>query len=703
MNRLDLEHALTTGFSFAPQAPAWALWALGAAALLVFAVGMLRGRPLGALLRLAAFGALMLGLLGPRLVSEIRDPLSDIALLVMDESASQEIDGREARMAEARAAIEAQIGAMGDQSPIELRVATAPRAEMGDDRGTRLFSTLDAAAAQIDPARLAGVIVVTDGRAHDAEAAPASLPAPLHMLSTGRAGESDRRIALESAPTYAIVGESLPVRMRIEEFGAPAEATPVTAMVNGKVAVEALAAPGTDLTLLLPIDRGGRNVVELSVPERPGELTARNNRVAFTVEGARDRLRVLLVSGEPHAGGRAWRNILKSDPSVDLVHFTILRPPSKDAAAPIEELALIPFPTRELFLEKLEDFDLVIFDRYARRGVLAPAYLENMARYVREGGAALIAAGPEYAGGRSLYHSPLRDIALAEPIGTQTEAPYRPALTEIGRRHPVTAPLARLAPGESREGWGPWLRSIDVTPLRGDALLSGPEGAPVLMLGRIGDHDAGGRVAFLASDSAWLWSRGYQGGGPLAELLRRTAYWLMKEPELEEEALTADQAPGGLRVERRTMGTPPAQATAQAPSGDSLSAPFVAAGPGLWRALIKTREQGLFTVTDGELSALAALGPAAPREFDNPLSDETALAPLREATGGGLIRLIDTPAPRIRSIAPGARAYGRDWIGLERRGAYAVRDSRAAPLAPGWLMLLLCAALMIAAWRVESR
>ena len=98
------------------------------------------------------------------------------------------------------------------------------------------------------------------------------------------------------------------------------------------------------------------------------------------INGVRDRLRVLLVSGEPHAGERTWRNLLKSDASVDLVHFTILRPPEKQDGVPVDELSLIAFPTRELFIEKIEDFDLIIFDRYRRRGILPSLYLENIAQ-----------------------------------------------------------------------------------------------------------------------------------------------------------------------------------------------------------------------------------------------------------------------------------------------------------------------------------
>ena len=135
----------------------------------------------------------------------------------------------------------------------------------------------------------------------------------------------------------------------------------------------------------------------MAVAPLDGEIALQNNRTVIATEGIRDRLQVLLVSGEPHPGERTWRNLLKADASVDLVHFTILRPPEKQDGTPVKELSLIAFPTRELFVEKLSEFDLVIFDRYERRGILPTVYLNNVVDYVRAGGAVLVASGPDYA------------------------------------------------------------------------------------------------------------------------------------------------------------------------------------------------------------------------------------------------------------------------------------------------------------------
>ena len=211
----------------------------------------------------------------------------------------------------------------------------------------------------------------------------------------------------------------------------------------------------------MPIPHAGPNIVEVEASPLEGELTPVNNRAVVSIDGVRDKLRVLLVSGEPHAGERTWRNLLKSDASVDLVHFTILRPPEKQDGTPINELSLIAFPTRELFQQKISEFQLIIFDRYARQGVLPMIYFDNIAKYVRDGGAVLIAAGPDYASPTSIWRTPLDVILPAEPSGDVTEQPFRATLTDAGKRHPVTRGAGRLARPIRRIG-ASWFRLVDI-------------------------------------------------------------------------------------------------------------------------------------------------------------------------------------------------------------------------------------------------
>lgn len=655
------------------------------------------------ILRAIGFGVLLVALANPALVRELRRALSDVAIVVVDETESQTIEDRAEVTKAAEAALLSDLDALASDpdSPLEVRVVRV-RNEGGPvaDPGSTVLTALQDAAADLPSDRLAGAILITDGQIHDAEALT-DFPAPVHGLLTGRADEFDRRLEVAAAPAFGIVGEEVTFRLSVIDHGSRiAGAARVTISVDGEVVGETSAVVGEEVELSAEITHGGSNIVELALDPAPGELTLRNNRAAFTVNGVRDRLRVLLVSGEPHAGERTWRNLLKADPSVDLVHFTILRPPSKQDGTPVFELSLIAFPTRELFLEKVDEFDLIIFDRYRRRGVLPSPYIANIARYVRDGGAVLISAGPFFAGVESLYRTPLAEILPVEPSSDLLEAPFSPRITDAGARHPVTAGLGRFggAGDDETPRWGRWLRQIDMKAVSGEIVMSGIEDRPLLVLDRVGE----GRVAVIASDHSWLWTRGFEGGGPQAELLRRLAHWLMKEPELEEEALTAVAEGARLTVTRRSVKDTPENLAIIAPSGEQTQTSFAPAGPGRWQAVFEAEEQGLHRLTDGTLTAIAAIGPPSPIEFENAVSTAELLTPLATATKGGVLRLEDGQ-PDLRRVREGRTAAGRGWVGLARREAYAVEDIRLTPLAPGWLMLMLSAGFMIFAWRIEGR
>ncbi len=645
----------------------------------------LSGWALRGLAAVVVLGALA----GPSYQTEDRAPLSDIVLLLEDESASQRLADR---ADQSDTAAEAMADRITARPNTELRRITVP--DGAEDAGTRLMTTLADALAEEPRARIAGILAVSDGRVHDADL-PLDLPAPLHLLQTGRAADWDRRLTVRNAPAFAIIGEPVTLTLRIDDLGAAPEDGGLTRLdisVDGEDPQSFDVPIGQDLELPVALPHGGRNVVRFSLPEAEGELTDRNNAALIQMNGVRDRLSVLLVSGEPHPGGRTWRNLLKSDSAVDLVHFTILRPPDKQDGVPVNELSLIAFPTRELFMDKIDDFDLIIFDRYQRRGILPALYLDNVAQYVRKGGAVLVAAGPDFASADSLYRSPLGTVLPATPTARVLEEAFPPVVTDIGQRHPVTAEL----PGKG--DWGRWLRQIDVTAERGDVVMSGADDRPLLVLDRVDE----GRVALLASDHAWLWNRGYEGGGPQLELLRRLAHWMMKEPELEEEALTATAQGRTMRITRRTLDETVPPVTITAPDGSTTEVPLAPAGPGRFEAEFTGEEMGLYRLENGEEVTVIGLGPAAPREFIETIASDAALRPAINTLRGGVARVEDG-LPRLRDVRLGRPAAGRGWLGLTPRGAYETRDVRQTPLLPGWLVLLLSALFIIAAWLREGR
>ncbi len=649
----------------------------------------LSGWALRGLAALVILGALA----GPAYRQENRAPLSDIVLLVDDRSASQALAERKDQTDAAIAALEARLAARPNT---EVR-----RITVGDginNAGSEVMTAVAEALAEEPSARIAGTLIVSDGRIHDVERAP-DLSAPLHLLTTGQPDDWDRRLIVRNAPAFAILGEPVTLTLRVEDMGSPpgpSTTAPLLISIDGGDPQEFRIEIGRDIELPITLPHGGRNVIQFSVPEADGELTPRNNSAIVQMNGVRDRLSVLLVSGEPHAGGRTWRNLLKSDSSVDLVHFTILRPPSKQDGVPVSELSLIAFPTRELFLEKIDDFDLIIFDRYKRRGILPSLYLENVRNYVEGGGAVLVAAGPDFASADSIFRSPLSEILPARPSARVVERAYRPAVTEMGNRHPVTAGLINEWKGD----WGRWLRQIDVAPVdgRGQVVMSGVEDRPLLILDRVGD----GRVALLASDHAWLWSRGYEGGGPQLELLRRLAHWMMKEPELEEEALWADPTGQTMRIIRRTLSDTVDPVEVTTPSGDVITLPMEEVTPGRFETIWRGDEIGLYRLKNGDLTSVIGLGPSAPREFEATIATGDVLEPVINQVRGGIIALSDG-LPSIRDTRAGRPAAGRGWIGLTPRNAYVTRDVTLTPLLPAWLVLLLSAGLIVGAWLREGR
>ena len=685
------------GLAFSPLVPDSVLWTAAAVAL-VLAVLLVAVRSRGAFVRSLALALMVLALANPSFTREDREPLSSVVTVVVDKSPSQSFGDRSAQTETTRATLAERLGRIPN---LEVRFVEAGEAD-GETDGTRLFAALSASLADVPPDRVAGAILITDGRVHDvpAETAALGFTAPVHALITGRPGERDRRVVLVTTPRFGIVGQSQTIVFRVEDQGAPGGAAEVAIRRDGELLERRRVNPGNTINAQIPIPHAGPNIVEIEASPLEGELTEVNNRAVVSIEGVRDKLRVLLVSGEPHAGERTWRNLLKSDASVDLVHFTILRPPEKQDGTPINELSLIAFPTRELFQQKIKDFHLIIFDRYARQGVLPIIYFDNIARYVREGGAVMIAAGPDYASPTSIWRTPLDQILPAEPSGRTVEVPYRAQLTEAGRRHPVTRGLSGA--DSDPPHWSRWFRLVDTRTAHGTTIMEGPDKKPLLVLSREGD----GRVGLLLSDHIWLWARGYEGGGPHLDLMRRLSHWLMKQPDLEEEALRLIVRGRDLLVERQTMADSVNEVTLTLPSGATRTITLQAGEPGLWRGALRATELGLWRATDGKLNALVNVGPPNPREFAEVTSTTEVLAPLAAATGGDARRLAPAAGlsvPRVVGMRSSDTYRGEDWIGLRMREASVVRGIGVLPMFAGLLGLLLLVGALAATWAREGR
>jgi hypothetical protein len=685
--------------AFSPLLSWPVLIVFGVAALVVLGVTLFARRR-GAVLRLLAFALLLLSLLDPSLVREDRRPLKDVVAVVIDQSGSQTIGNRAAQTAHARAELEKRLGALDN---VETRFIETGKSD-ADDQGTRLFSALQSGLSDVPSDRVGAAIVITDGIVHDipADVAALGFKAPLHALITGHTGERDRRIELVEAPRFGIVGKEQTISARVLDTADSGEPVTLEVRRDGERIATLNAAVGQTINVKAPIEHAGPNVFELEVAALPGELTDINNRAVVTVEGVRDKLRVLLVSGEPHQGERMWRNLLKSDANVDLVHFTILRPPEKSSdGTPINELSLIAFPVADLFGRKIRDFDLIILDRYSSQSILPKVYFNNIVAYVRAGGALLMAEGPDYATPEGLYFSPLRELAPAKPDGEVATGSFRPVVSPDGAKHPVTRGLAGSE--ASPPAWGPWFRQIGAEVTSGVNILSGAENRPLLVLSRADK----GRVALLLSDQMWLWARGFEGGGPHLDLLRRLAHWLMKEPELEEEALRASARGRTLTIERQSLKGDAPEITIIGPTGATSKAQLKSAEPGLSRTTIEVDRLGLYRVSDGEHQALINVGPDNPLEFREVVSTLEKLRPVAEASGGTVRRIADGDGdgivmPRLIAMHESPSYGGTDYLGIKRTGSSVVVGVATTPLAAGFLGLAVLLGAIILVWRREG-
>ncbi len=662
------------------------------------------GRLRSFMLRLFAALALIAGLLNPQTVIEEREPLNDAVLVLRDQSGSMALGNRPAL---AQAGFETLIETLNAQPNLDVTTAIIPP----DSDGTRLGATLIDQLSNLPASRLAGIITLTDGQVHDLpEQADALLPnnVPFHALIIGDAQSRDRRIIPSLAPQYGLVGDQVDFEVMVEDPGHEGERANIEIKLNGVAQARFGAIIGDRVSIPIKIERRGVNTVELLVEAADGELTVLNNVFISEISGIRDRLRVLLVTGFPHNGGRAWRNLLKSDPSVDLVQFTILTNPRiKRVNANSRDLSLISFPVRQLFEDKLDEFDLIIFDHFKRRftpgpsgratPILQPYYLQNIAEYVESGGALLVATGPAFAGDESLFRSPLAAVLPARPTGKMAETAFKPQLNEKGRRHPITAPFA----DKDDKTWGRWFRLIENNIVSGNVLMEGPEGEPLLVIEKVGE----GRVGMLLSDQAWLWAKGYDGGGPYSEMFRRLSHWLMGEPDLDAEKLSARLENGALSIERRSLSDGKQTIRVQKPDGSEDFVTLNDEGNGVFRASVPAHHQGAYRLSSGDISTIAAAGALNPKEFSELRATDSLLRPLSDATGGltHFTKANGRDIPAIRRTKSGRQSSGDSWMGLVNHEQFVVQDSRRAPLLPGLVFFVLSALTMGLAWWREGR
>ena len=632
---------------------------------------------------------IILSISNPTIISENRENIPDTVAVILDLSPSQDINDRKEIAQKTYNNIKDELEKINN---LDIRLKT-----INGQRGSKIFEPLNSMVGDVPEERLAGAIIITDGQISDAPTLVNNFnfKAPINVLLTGNKEEKDRRLIIESSPRFGIVGEEVNIDIKVEDISASSPNALVSINMNDEIEQSRSIPIGEIVTITMPLERAG--ITSLNIEVEPGkeELTLQNNKAVVEINAIRERLKVMLVSGEPNMGLRSWRNLLNSDPSVDLVHFTILRPPNKQDLTPVGELSLIPFPSRELFQANLNDFDLIIFDQYHLRGILPQFYLKNVVEYVVNGGALLDASGPAYAGPYSLSLSPLQNILPSEPTGDVVVQEFIPTMTDYGERHPVTANLK----DNISNNWGPWYRMVEGITIAGDVLLEGPEARPLLILNRVGK----GRVAQILSDQSWVWTKPGSNKGPQADLLRRLVHWLMKEPELEENELSARIDNDTILITRNSLILDNKPIISISPDNTKKEIILEDIGKGKQIGKILSPQEGTWKFSSGNSKISLIVGNSNSSEYLDVRTTDNLVGPIVEFTSGSISWVNNENLPKIRYLQKNKLAENSNYIKLVKNEKYFVKSLQQSTLTPWYLALMLSLILLFLSWYRETK
>lgn len=463
----------------------------------------------------------------------------------------------------------------------EKSVPAAPRSDL-----TAALRALASSAEEKPQA----VVVVSDGRLDDPaeDASPENLAAlgkelkvPIHTIATTRQGPPDASVRRVSAAGAAVAHVPLPLRVEVGcSGGLSCDELTVTARELREDGPPALLATGLShlkdgkgtVDLSVTLERAGARILEIAITPPSGDTIPENDRRLLTFVVARERVRVLHVAGRPTNDVRALRQWLKSDASVDVVAFFILRTQSDNPNARPEDLSLIPFPVDELFTEHLPSFDAVVLQDFDAQPYGLEKHLPQLARYVRSGGGLIMVGGQNsfIAGGYA--GTPLAEVLPVSldhsPGATAADvAPVTPTWTEDGRAAPLLAPLRDVASEE--------LPQMPGTNILGDVRAGGlvlwshptrttKSGAPMPILA-IGDQGDGRSIA-LGIDGAWQLEFSQLGartsGRGYGAMWDGLLGWLMRDPRFE---------PGQLDLTAPCVAGEPARVRVRAPDGRDAS------------------------------------------------------------------------------------------------------------------------------------
>ena len=311
------------------------------------------------------------------------------------------------------------------------------------------------------------------------------------------------------------------------------------------------------------------------------------------------------------------------------------------------------------------------------------------------GGALLDASGPSYAGPYSLSLSPLQNILPTEPTGDVVLQEFIPIMTNYGERHPVTANLK----DNISNNWGPWYRMVEGITIAGDVLLEGPEARPLLVLNRVGQ----GRVAQILSDQSWVWTKPGSNKGPQADLLRRLVHWLMKEPELEENELSARIDNNTILITKNSLILDNKPIISISPDNTKKEIILEDIGKGKQIGKILSPQEGTWKFSSGNSKITLIVGNSNASEYLDVRTTDNIVEPIVEFTSGSINWVNNENLPKIRHLPKSKLVENNDHIKLVKNEKYFVKSLQQSTLTPWYLILVLSLFLLFLAWYRETK
>ena len=541
-------------------------------------------------IRALTFLAFLVFILNPQINKKHVEHHKDIVIVVSDLTQSI-IETRKAKEVESiRKDISSQLKEIGNIEQINIKLNNNKKIEQNNANKieTSLFKEVNKVINSLNIERLSGIIIITDGQIHDFHNYNKLLSkTPIHYILVGNKKEKDRILKTTNVPKFAVLGKKYEISINIKD-NTEKKNLKTDFYLNEQLVSTKYLSQNKTYKILLPELSIGKNILEIKTEESNIEISKLNNYQTHEIVGIQDKLKVMLISGEPNMGLRNLRNILNSDPNIELLHFTILRPPTKRDLTPVKELSLIPFPTQELFAADISKFNLIIFDQYGLQGILPPKYLDNISKFVLSGGALLDIVGKKHLTKDSLINSPIKQILPTIPLENISNKMFKPELTKVGKLHPITN---KLKNNYQEKPWGEWTNYTRSQLTSGKVLLH-HKSDPLLAVDYVGK----GRVVQILSSDSWVWQKSLDNKGPLIELIRNIIQWLLKNPKLEENFINLNTENNIIKIKLNSISSGDISAKIVTPSKEAIKLKLKDTGNGIFEGEFTSLERGKFQI-----------------------------------------------------------------------------------------------------------